>query len=208
MYTIHFLHKKLIITTKATPDFASARVIECSDLENLTIECIYNFFKSNSQENTLVLITAYMEEMLNHLGKYFKTLNASGGLVVNPWGDLLMIFRNGKWDLPKGLIEAGETPEVAAKREIAEETGIYGLSLLFPLAQTYHAYEMDGLWHLKKTYWFMFATESNQTPVSQQNEGIEKAIWAKPVLLKKLLRNTFETIRQVMAAAGYKNSIT
>jgi len=146
--------------------------------------------------------------MLNHLGKYFKILNASGGLVINRWGDLLMIFRNGKWDLPKGLIEAGETPEVAAIREIAEETGISGVSLLFPLAQTYHAYEIDGLWHLKKTFWLMFATESDQTPVCQQNEGIENAIWVKPELLRELLRSTYETIRLVMTAAGFKNSFT
>jgi len=208
MYTIHFLHKKLIITKEVTPDFASARVIECSDLENFAIEWIYNFFQNNSQEDTLVFITANMDEMLNHLGKYFKILNASGGLVINRWGDLLMIFRNGKWDLPKGLIEAGETPEVAAIREIAEETGISGVSLLFPLAQTYHAYEIDGLWHLKKTFWLMFATESDQTPVCQQNEGIENAIWVKPELLRELLRSTYETIRLVMTAAGFKNSFT
>lgn len=206
MYTIHFLHKKLIITTEATPDYAYARVIECSDLENFTMEWIYNFLQNNFQEDTLVFITANTDKMLNKLGEYFKILNASGGLVINPWGNLLLIFRNGKWDLPKGLIEAGETPEVAAKREIAEETGISGVSLRFPLAQTYHAYEIDGLWNLKKTFWFMFETESDQTPVCQQNEGIEKAIWVKPVLLKELLSNTYETIRLVLTAAGYKNS--
>ena len=30
------------------------------------------------------------------------------------------------WSLPKGLIEHGETPEIAARREVQEETGLLG----------------------------------------------------------------------------------
>jgi len=59
---------------------------------------------------------------------------SAGGLVVarNPRGVEAALIgrldRRGRllWSLPKGHIEQGETPEVTAVREVAEETGILG----------------------------------------------------------------------------------
>ena len=53
---------------------------------------------------------------------------AGGGKVYNPKNEILFIFRNGKWDLPKGKAEAKETINLTALREVEEETGITGLS--------------------------------------------------------------------------------
>ncbi|MEY3733447.1 MAG: hypothetical protein RL347_806 [Actinomycetota bacterium] len=65
---------------------------------------------------------------------------SAGGLVVDRSGDLLraaLIARHDRrgrlvWSLPKGHLEAGETPEDAAIREVEEETGIRG-RVLAPL---------------------------------------------------------------------------
>ena len=74
------------------------------------------------------------------LEKTFKTVKAGGGLVKNPKGEFLLIFRRGKWDLPKGKLDAGETIEVCALREVQEETGVSGLKIVKKLPKTYHLF--------------------------------------------------------------------
>lgn len=80
----------------------------------------------------------------------FKLIKAAGGLVVNNKNECLFIFRNGKWDLPKGKIEKGEKNQLAAKREVTEETGVDKLKIISKLKPTYHLYELNNKWILKK----------------------------------------------------------
>ena len=51
-------------------------------------------------------------------------IEAGGGMVFNPIGELLMMLRRGQWDMPKGKLDEGETIEACALREVEEETGI------------------------------------------------------------------------------------
>lgn len=61
--------------------------------------------------------------------------NFSAGVVVarrtgGGWRLLVLrAFRN--WDFPKGLVEPGEDAMAAAKREVAEETGVDDLEFVF-----------------------------------------------------------------------------
>jgi NUDIX domain len=57
----------------------------------------------------------------------FTELPAAGGCVFNEQQELLVFFRRGSWDLPKGKIDPGETPEQASVREVQEETGLVNL---------------------------------------------------------------------------------
>lgn len=45
-------------------------------------------------------------------------------LLVHPGGPFWRHRDRGAWQIPKGLVEPGETPEAAARREVAEELGI------------------------------------------------------------------------------------
>lgn len=129
------------------------------------------------------------------LEQEFETIEASGGLVINPNNDLLMIFRRGFWDLPKGKIDSGETVEDAAIREVKEETGLEFLEIEKFLTSTYHYYEHDGKKILKKTYWYKMTTPSTSSLTPQIEEDIMLAKWAKPNEVTILIKNTYSTIQ-------------
>ncbi|MBN2807217.1 MAG: NUDIX domain-containing protein [Prolixibacteraceae bacterium] len=128
---------------------------------------------------------------------YFKTIEAAGGLVFNAEKALLCMERFGKWDLPKGKIEAGETRAEAALREVEEETGLTGLILEKFHATSYHIYahpKKVNTWVLKPTYWYVMRYHGNETPVPQLTEGIEKVQWIQANEMKRILTNTYASL--------------
>ena len=120
---------------------------------------------------------------------------AGGGLVYNANGDVLFIFRNGKWDLAKGGMEKNETIEETAIREVEEETGVNGLVIVDKLQKTYHIFKRNGRYKLKITQWFEMRTQFDGTPQGQAEEGIDKVEWVQPDNIKKLLENSYENIK-------------
>lgn len=129
----------------------------------------------------------------------YKLVVAAGGLVRNPKNKILFIFRNKKWDLPKGKAEPGELIEETALREVKEECGIHHLILISPLAETYHTYGPKGSRRLKKTWWYkMYSDEMDLIP--QKEEGITKIKWVKEEKLEKIFMNTFPSIIDVVEA--------
>jgi 8-oxo-dGTP pyrophosphatase MutT (NUDIX family) len=120
---------------------------------------------------------------------------AGGGLVYNANGDVLFIFRNGKWDLAKGGMEKNETIEETAIREVEEETGVNGLIITDKLQKTYHIFKRNGRYKLKITQWFEMRTQFEGTPQGQAEEGIDKVEWVQPDNIKKLLENSYENIK-------------
>jgi 8-oxo-dGTP pyrophosphatase MutT (NUDIX family) len=120
---------------------------------------------------------------------------AGGGLVYNANGDVLFIFRNGKWDLAKGGMEKNETIEQTAIREVEEETGVTGLVITEKLQKTYHIFKRNGRYKLKITQWFEMQTKYEGNPQGQAEEGIEKVEWVKPNNIPMLLENSYENIK-------------
>ena len=131
----------------------------------------------------------------------FVPVEAAGGVVVNDRGEWLMILRNGRWDLPKGHLEAGESLAACAEREIAEETGI-AARVERPLCETLHAYwfAKTARWELKRTHWFRLRPAGAGIPAPQTEEGIERVSWCAPAEREEHLRDAFPTIRRVAAA--------
>jgi 8-oxo-dGTP pyrophosphatase MutT (NUDIX family) len=120
---------------------------------------------------------------------------AGGGLVYNQKGEVLFIFRNGKWDLPKGGIEKKEEIEETAIREVEEETGVTGLKITRKLQKTYHVFKRNGIYKLKITHWFEMQTNFEGTPLGQLEEGIEKVEWKNPSQIQEALENSYENIK-------------
>lgn len=133
--------------------------------------------------------------ILKKLKEKIPVSKAGGGLVYNKKGDALFIFRNGKWDLPKGGIEKDEEIEFTALREVEEETGVTNLVLRDKLMKTYHIFKRNGKYKLKITHWFEMATNYEGQLQPQLNEGIEKAVWLNPQEVKAAIQDSYENIK-------------
>ena len=144
--------------------------------------------------NTLKII----EENWQDFCSKFIMMEAAGGLVFNKDGDILMIFRNGKWDLPKGKLEIGESVEECAIREVQEECGIYGLDITEKLLETYHTYNLSGKEILKRTYWYKMNTDFNGELMPQIEEGITKVSWVSKDEISENITNSYGNISDVL----------
>ncbi len=138
---------------------------------------------------------------------FFRNIEAAGGIVLNPENKILFIHRLGKWDLPKGKIEKGESRELAAVREVEEECGIFDLELKDFINSTYHIYtERKGEKILKTTYWFEMFYKGNETPKPQIEEGISEVGWkTKEEVESEILPSTFQNIKLILNDFQNKN---
>ena len=139
-------------------------------------------------------------ESWNDFCSNYKIIEAAGGLVFNDNNKILLIFRNGKWDLPKGKLEKGEQIEECAIREVKEECGINELQIEKKLIETYHTYNLNGIKILKKTYWFLMKTSFKFPFTPQFDEGITKVEWCNEENLYKYLKNSYMNIRDVISS--------
>jgi 8-oxo-dGTP pyrophosphatase MutT (NUDIX family) len=133
--------------------------------------------------------------------KHFHLIKAAGGLVKNEKDEILMMFRRGKWDLPKGKLDEGETIESCAKREVEEETGLKKLQIIKPITITYHTYVQFGKHNLKESHWYAMRATGNEILIPQTEEDITEIIWVKKEDLENYYSNTFPTIIEVLKFA-------
>ncbi|MCB8994577.1 MAG: NUDIX domain-containing protein [Bacteroidales bacterium] len=175
------------------------------------------FYKYHSRDELEELISAFFQlEKINSLYLFhdnieflwkvfmssFKVINASGGLIRNEAGDILLIFRNGTWDLPKGKAENGESSEETAIREVCEECGLEPPVIKSFLLKTYHCYKLNGKNILKATEWFDMRVPNGVKTVPQIKENITEILWVKPGDIKIFTSNTFPSIVEVLKTAG------
>ena len=143
------------------------------------------------------------------LTSIFRQAPAAGGVVV--FGDsVLAIERNGRPDLPKGHIEKGESPDVAALREVNEETAISNLKVIRQLPSTYHCYLLGGQWTMKKTSWFLMSSDDEFKPKPQTEEGISKVFLVNKENVNEFLEKTFISLRvtleeEILNQLGIRN---
>ena len=127
----------------------------------------------------------------------FKIVEAAGGIVKNERGEILTIFRNGKWDLPKGKIDKKETHKEAALREVKEETGLKTVRIISPLITTYHIYVRKERLVLKPTYWFEMFAESSNKLKPETKENISIATWVDAEEMTEVQRNTYTSLAEI-----------
>ena len=131
------------------------------------------------------------------LKETFKMAPAAGGAVVVD-GKFVSIMRKGIPDLPKGHIEKGETPEVAALREVEEETGIGKLKIIKELPSTWHCYLEHEVWTLKRTYWYLMSTSETFRPKPQTEEGITEIKLIGNEEIEDFLKNTYRSTSEIL----------
>lgn len=144
------------------------------------------------------LIHDNAEELLPKFLKLLPVVKAAGGKVIHENGSTLFIYRNDKWDLPKGRIEKKESIETAAIREVEEETGVNGLSITKPLETTYHIFKRNGQHAIKITYWFEMITDFTGNLTPQTNEGITRVSWLDSHQIPDALNNSYANIKSLL----------
>ena len=143
----------------------------------------------NAQGKNIAIYGTPSEDMKWVFSDY-ELIIAGGGLVTNAHGKTLFIFRNDKWDIPKGKLDPNESVAECAVREVEEETGATGLSIVRELPSTYHTYTQNGQPILKRTYWYEMSIDGDQNLVPQTEEGITKIEW---IAVDDFLKGEYET---------------
>ena len=149
-----------------------------------------------------ILIDPDPKRLFLKLKKSCELIKAAGGLVRSAKGNYLFIFRNKKWDLPKGKVEKGEKMRDAGVREVEEECGVTINTNDKKLCKTYHVYTLGTKLVLKKTNWYSMTVKSEPKLIPQKEEGITKAVWLGADELAPVLKNTFPSIVQVLEAGN------
>ena len=190
MYKVFVNDKPLFLTNQIVKetDF-QLFLLESIDIEQLIVK-LYN-----NKIQKAYLYYPDEKEIMTKLKQKIPVSKAGGGLVYNQNNEVLFIFRNGKWDLPKGGTEKGEEIELTAMREVTEETGVNKLQIGEKLQKTYHIFKRNGVYKLKVTHWFKMQTTFKGTPVGQIDEGIEKVAWLNPEQIQEALKNSYENIK-------------
>lgn len=190
MYKVFVNDKPLFLTNEVQKETNfQIFLLESIDIKKLIIKMF-----QNKIQNTF-LYHPDEKLIMKTLKAKIPVVKAGGGLVYNKKGEILFIFRNGKWDLPKGGTEKNESIEETAMREVEEETGVSGLSITKKLQKTYHVFKRNGRYKLKQTYWFEMESTFEGIPKGQENEGIEKVEWVNPNRVPELLQNSYENIK-------------
>ena len=192
-YTIFFGDSELLITR----DMPSERYY-LLDVEACDSFSQAKIVKKVESSKYVAIVTDNPESAFERLKAEFKWVEASGGVVTNVSGDLLMIRLRGRWDLPKGHVEQGESSRVAAQREVEEETGIRAEVVgNAPLAYSYHTYNTYGEWEIKRTAWWAMRSEGGE-PKAQSEEGIAAVEWWKRATRGERLKTTYPTTKRLV----------
>ena len=194
MYKVFFNQKPLILTSE---------IHDFSDNEPLlfikysSVAQIIKALKS-SKNRKVFLYHKDIDKLWKSFRKKFPVVEAAGGLVQRTDNKLLFIFRNNKWDLPKGGVEKKELIIEAAQREVTEETGVSDLIVQKQLSETFHIFKKGKRYRLKKTYWYKMSTSYMGKTEPQTEEGIHKTKWVSKEKIDEILNDAFENIRIIV----------
>lgn len=177
-----------------------SHVIVFTDAQSL--HKAYNHFMHRTKLTNLIIL-GQVESVWRVFRSLFNYIEAAGGMVTNDAGELLMIYRNKHWDLPKGKIEANESPEEASVREVEEECGLKYLKLKNPILNTYHTYLQNQKENLKCTYWYSMECNDQTVPTPQTEEGIEEVKWLNKSEVQRISDKMYDSVLAVIETSSF-----
>jgi ADP-ribose pyrophosphatase YjhB (NUDIX family) len=190
------------MTSADAAQFAAGPGTEIISESSVSMEELLKELSSGSTAQGIVCICDNPDSAWRRWVNLFTLSVAAGGVVRDVGNRILVIFRRGKWDLPKGKLDADESPGDAAVREVSEECGIGELELGALLHTTFHTYTEKKKRILKKTYWYAMVTKDTRKPVPQEDEDIEAAEWmTEEQVRSEFFANTYRSVREVLEKA-------
>ena len=197
MHKIYFEKRCLIICKPDEPSLNDPNAIIFRAADPSDMRTLIEMLEHSRSLNHIYIPSEDIDRQYTSICAEFKEVNAGGGLVYNRRGDVLLINRNGMWDLPKGHQDPGEDIRTTALREVEEETGICGLIPGDLICITDHCYIRDGIWHLKHTWWYEMLHNEPGDLTPQKEEDIAKAAWVAKSSLPQHLLTTYPSIAEV-----------
>lgn len=198
-YEIFYGDKVFTITEQTEAPFDGQIVFPIEAEEYEGFESFLGLLSEHPEKHGIVFMSDKPTDMLHRFLADFKEIKAAGGLVVNPNGEVLMILRNGRWDLPKGKVEEGEFMRQAAKREVSEECGVKTLDIVSTIRPTFHIYDGKDGRELKTTYWYQMRCSDPENSKPQTSEGITEVKWIPAADLKPYIKDTYHNIKLLLA---------
>ena len=200
MYKVYFDHRTIFLTTQFDKYYKKYDGLFVKYLNEIQLAYVMELFRNIKEIKNVFIIYHDIEKIFEEFKTFFNLVEAAGGLVYNSKGQVLMIKRRGKWDLPKGKKEMEENPGECAIREVQEECSTDTLDINDLLHITYHSYTQDGSMILKKTYWYKMFHEGESDLSPQTEEDITDVQWVDPEMLTEKLKNTYPSIVDVFRA--------
>jgi 8-oxo-dGTP pyrophosphatase MutT (NUDIX family) len=203
---VYYNNKPLILTNDALGYIQSHPIAE--GYQAFTGAFTRNYRLAMQHLEKITALGAIIEDispasLQSTLHGLYRPIDAAGGVVLNENDNVLMIFRRGKWDLPKGKRDEGEDIADCALREVSEETGIQKLRLSSKICDTYHIYAQNGETLLKRTAWYRMKSSSSEKLVPQKEENILEAKWISSSELGPIVYKSYEAVREVLHGAGF-----
>jgi 8-oxo-dGTP pyrophosphatase MutT (NUDIX family) len=199
--SIYADEKPIILTEDTDKDLDTwthdPSVLLMDEISHGTMHTVMHEIKK-PEISKVVISAGDLSKLKDFFFHHFTVIHAGGGLVENENGEYLIIFRRGKWDLPKGKMDEGETPEECAVREVKEETGLDHITLTSHRLNTYHIYTEYGKKILKETYWYNMKVSGPQSLTPQTEEDIEEVKWIRPEDWKLYANDSYASIRDVI----------
>lgn len=189
-----FYKEKPIIISDNISDLKESLVIDLELIKNIGVVELLNKKKVKS----IGVLSKNKKSVLTALKKKYPEIIAAGGKVINQNSEILFIYRNKKWDLPKGKAEKNENISQTALREVIEETGIKNLTIVKPLEKTYHIFKKGSRHYLKSTYWFEMTSDYNGKFKPQKKEGISRVEWIDKETIGSILPKSYANIRLLL----------
>ena len=202
MYKV-FVNESLLIFSDSQAQRNSSGMLMAKPEET---ERIVRNLLSGVFSTTDYLIPFSDKEAENYLNKHFETVTAAGGIILNREGKVLWIFRRGKWDLPKGKADDGESAEETAVREVKEECGIKELRVREFLGNAYHIYPITKGKKavFKTTHWFLMETDDLDFIPQTEEDITEIKFFGTDE--KTPLENTFRSLKMFLEDHYLKKS--
>jgi len=201
MYKIYINETPLILieTAKFSPILGNG--------ENLTVRYagktkqllqVADMLEKTKRFNSVTIHGPDLKKLWKDFKSLYKVIKAAGGVVSNEKGEILVMYRRGTWDLPKGKIDPGETKKQAAVREVEEETGISNIELGKKICRTLHTYTIKGKRVLKYSYWYKMTAPKTKL-IPQTEEDIEECRWMKKKAFLEECSPIYGNIQEVLS---------